>query len=163
VLALASRIFEGVTAARYAAVQHEAAGTELVAVDRFGARVRSSALSRGTAEQLYLALRLALAAEFSARGMPLPIVLDDVLVNFDPVRARAMATALARKAEDQQVLIFTCQPATVDLILDAAPDAAVRRLERAEGPVNLVSRWRRGSAGGAETPRAPRPRSTTGG
>ncbi|HET9984364.1 MAG TPA: AAA family ATPase [Longimicrobiales bacterium] len=162
VLALASRIFEGVTGGRYVAVQHEAEGTELVAVDRFDGRVRSSALSRGTAEQLYLSLRLALAAEFAARGVPLPIVLDDVLVNFDPVRARAMAAALARKAEDQQVLIFTCQPATVDLILDAAPDTAVRRLERTEGPANLASRRRRGAAGGADAPRAPRPRSQTG-
>ena len=51
-------------------------------------------LSRGTREQLFLSLRLALAACYARRGAPLPLVLDDVLVNFDAERAKAAASVL---------------------------------------------------------------------
>lgn len=134
VLEVASRIFEGVTAGRYRRVHQDQEGRELIVVDRHDGRRRTVDLSRGTAEQLYLSLRLALAAEFAERSVPLPIVLDDVLVNFDPGRARAMAAALARTAEDQQVLLFTCQPSTVEILLEVCPEAFVHELERVEGP-----------------------------
>ena len=67
------------------------------------------ALSRGTREQLFLSLRLALAACYARRGAPLPLVLDDVLVNFDAERAGAAAAVLRDfAAAGHQVLVFTC-------------------------------------------------------
>lgn len=152
VLALASRIFEGVTSGRYVRVQQEAQAHDLVVLDRAGGRCRTSELSRGTAEQLYLALRLALAGDFAVRGVPLPIILDDVLVNFDPDRARAMAEALARKAADQQVVLFTCQPTTVEILLDACPEAWIQRLERVE-PTTRSADGRLDGSSGRITPR----------
>jgi hypothetical protein len=66
-------------------------------------------LSRGTREQLFLSLRLALAASYARRGAPLPLVLDDVLVNFDADRAKAAAKVLRDfAAEGHQILVFTC-------------------------------------------------------
>ncbi len=66
-------------------------------------------LSRGTREQLFICLRLALAGAFAKRGAALPLVLDDVLVNFDAARARATAGALCDfAAAGHQVLLFTC-------------------------------------------------------
>ncbi len=66
-------------------------------------------LSRGTREQLFLSLRLALASSYAGRGAPLPLVLDDVLVNFDAERAKAAAVVLRDfAAAGHQVLIFTC-------------------------------------------------------
>jgi hypothetical protein len=66
-------------------------------------------LSRGTREQLFLSLRLALAACYARRGAPLPLVLDDVLVNFDSERAKAAAIVLRDfAAAGHQVLVFTC-------------------------------------------------------
>ena len=66
-------------------------------------------LSRGTREQLFLALRLALVASYARRGVVLPLVLDDVLVNFDVGRAKAAALVLRDFArQGYQVLIFTC-------------------------------------------------------
>lgn len=66
-------------------------------------------LSRGTREQLFLSLRLALAAYYARHGAPLPLVLDDVLVNFDSERAKA-ATSVLRDfaAAGHQLLVFTC-------------------------------------------------------
>jgi uncharacterized protein YhaN len=64
---------------------------------------------------------------------PLPFVMDDVLVNFDPERTQRMAEVLASIAAEHQVLLFTCQPSTVDALLCAAPSARVIELPRHGG------------------------------
>lgn len=67
------------------------------------------ALSRGTREQLFLALRLALVDYYVEAGVHLPVVLDDVLVNFDNRRAMAAAELLRDfAAGDRQVVLLTC-------------------------------------------------------
>ena len=62
--------------------------------------------SDGTMDQLYLALRLAVAEAL----MPnMPLVLDDALVRFDDARMRAAVSILRELAENRQVILFTCQ------------------------------------------------------
>ena len=51
--------------------------------DEQGHSLPVSALSRGTREQLFLAVRLAAVEELSQKGVSLPMILDDVFVNFD--------------------------------------------------------------------------------
>ncbi len=87
-------------------------------------------MSRGAAEQLYLCLRLGLAAEFARRTAALPLIMDDVLVNFDPERARAVACELAHFSWRHQILIFTCHPETAALILEVAPETKIIRMGR---------------------------------
>ena len=58
--------------------------------------------------------------EFGEHAERLPVVVDEVLVNFDPERARLAAEAFATLAETNQVLVFTCHPQTVDLFAEAA-------------------------------------------
>lgn len=66
-------------------------------------------LSRGTREQLFIAIRLALAVSFEKHGVNLPLILDDVLVNFDNHRAAAAADVLREFAEaGRQIFLFTC-------------------------------------------------------
>jgi uncharacterized protein YhaN len=66
-------------------------------------------LSRGTREAVFIALRLSLAAAYSRRGVTLPLVLDDVLVNFDTIRANNAAKVLRDFASlGHQVVMFTC-------------------------------------------------------
>ena len=62
--------------------------------------------SDGTADQLYLALRLAVAGELTPDA---PLVLDDALVRFDDKRLTCAMDTLRREAESKQVLLFTCQ------------------------------------------------------
>ena len=62
--------------------------------------------SDGTADQLYLALRLAVAAELTPKA---PLVLDDALVRFDDVRLKAAIEILREEAKQKQVILFTCQ------------------------------------------------------
>src|SRR5690606_36322296 len=66
-------------------------------------------LSRGAREQLYLAVRLAAADALAERGVALPLVLDDVLVNLDQARTEAAVRELAEVATGRrQVLFLTC-------------------------------------------------------
>ena len=66
-----------------------------------------SALSTGTRDQLYLALRLAALEQFMARRGPLPLVLDDLFVHFDDERTKAGLGVLDHLANTTQVLLFT--------------------------------------------------------
>ncbi len=79
-------------------------------------------LSTGTAEQLYLCLRLGLAREYSSRTVPLPFVMDDVFVNFDPERAERVAEVLLDTAKESQIILLTCRPETVEAVRAAAED-----------------------------------------
>ena len=62
--------------------------------------------SDGTIDQLYLALRLAVAEELTPDA---PLVLDDALVRFDDTRMAAALDILRKMAESKQVICFTCQ------------------------------------------------------
>jgi hypothetical protein len=116
VLREASASFERVTGGVHRAIVQQEDGDGLLIEDRTGAIRRPEELSRGTMEQLFLCLRLGLADEFGRRSVPLPLVMDDVLVNFDPSRASAMAAEIRRFAAQRQVLYFTCHPETARLM-----------------------------------------------
>ena len=90
-------------------------------VDRAGRSLAAGSLSRGAREQLYLCVRLGLVQAFAERGLQLPLLLDDVLVNFDPDRAEATAAVIAAFAAEHQVLLFTCHPETVARFVRLAP------------------------------------------
>ncbi len=62
--------------------------------------------SDGTVDQLYLALRLAVAEELTPDA---PLVLDDALVRFDDQRLSTALEILKEAAEHKQVILFTCQ------------------------------------------------------
>jgi len=118
VLASASEAFAAVTGGRYASVIQDEEGEleTVVVVGRDGARLTPDALSRGTQQQLYLCIRLALAEMFAQASAPLPLIMDDCLVNFDPKRAAALAALLAERAAARQALLFTCHPETAELM-----------------------------------------------
>jgi uncharacterized protein YhaN len=126
VLGEAGRLFARVTGGRYPRIvpSDERAGFSVIAADGLHRSPRE--LSRGTAEQLYLCVRLGLVAERARARVPLPVVMDDVLVDFDDERAAAMAGVLAEFARDHQLFFFTCSSRTRDLLLAAAPDADTR-------------------------------------
>ncbi|RZB37446.1 MAG: hypothetical protein SRB2_01220 [Desulfobacteraceae bacterium Eth-SRB2] len=75
-----------------------AGGKEIVPVD---------GMSDGTADQLYLALRLAGLRDYLERNEPIPFIVDDILIKFDDDRAVAALQALGRLSEQTQVIFFT--------------------------------------------------------
>ena len=62
--------------------------------------------SEGTIDQLYFALRLAVAKELTPEA---PLILDDALVRFDDTRHAAAMDILRQEAEEKQIILFTCQ------------------------------------------------------
>lgn len=72
-----------------------------------GKIVPVSGMSSGTADQLYLVLRVAAIEEYLGRTNVLPFVADDLFINFDDTRASAGFRLLSELSEKTQVLFFT--------------------------------------------------------
>jgi uncharacterized protein YhaN len=99
-------------------------GTDDIVVESAaGERISPENLSRGTAEQLYLAMRLALVEEYSRHVEALPVILDDIFVNFDPERTRRAIESVSALAGTHQVLMFTCHPHLAALVAEVVPGA----------------------------------------
>ena len=112
----ASGYLERLTEGRYSRVWTPLGQDVLKVDDAEGNALPAEVLSRGTREQLFLSLRLALAEGYARAGAALPLVLDDVLVNFDGVRAKAAAKVLRDFATaGHQLLVFTCHEHIVKL------------------------------------------------
>jgi uncharacterized protein YhaN len=112
VLREASRWLARLTEGRYASITTAIDEARLEVHDSDGAAWNPERLSRGTREQVFLALRLALIRDLGRHDVSLPIVMDDALVNFDDARARLAARVLvefiAEQAADRQLLVLTC-------------------------------------------------------
>ena len=108
-LATAARYLEQLTAGRYRTLWTPLGERRLRVEGEDGRALRVEELSNGTREQLFLAVRLALVREFAEQGIELPMVLDDILVNFDQSRTEAAIDTLIDFARSgQQILFFTC-------------------------------------------------------
>jgi hypothetical protein len=126
-LSEASRYLEKLTGGRYRRIWTPLAHDVLLVENGDGQSLPVDVLSRGTREQLFLSVRLALVATFARRGVNLPMVLDDVLVNFDVGRAQRAAEVLTEfAAAGHQLLFFTCHEHIWDMLKGL--DADCRRL-----------------------------------
>ena len=120
VIRYAEKFFSGVTGQRYQRLYAPIGEQTITVTDAVGASKQPAELSRGTREQLYLALRFGLIREFGEHAERLPVVVDEALVNFDPERARLAAESFSQLAETNQVLVFTCHPSTAEMFAEAA-------------------------------------------
>lgn len=101
---------------------------DILFVDREdGTSLAVESLSRGTREQLFLSVRMALISMFARRSIQLPMILDDVLVNYDERRAAVAAKVLTEfAAEGHQLLVFTCHEHILSIFKKLSADC--RRL-----------------------------------
>jgi uncharacterized protein YhaN len=119
-LTRAGRYLADLTAGKYARVWTPAGERRLIIDDDQRHSLRVEQLSSGTREQLFLAIRLALLEQQRERGVELPIILDDVIANFDQVRTEAAIETLVRFAAcGGQMLLFTCHLHLARLFEDA--------------------------------------------
>jgi uncharacterized protein YhaN len=102
----ASRFLATVTVGAFTEVRTDDEDGLLVVRAGTGETLSVSALSEGTRDQVYLALRLAVA-EGTLETKRLPFLLDDVLVHFDDARAVATLRAFEALARHTQVILFT--------------------------------------------------------
>ena len=107
--ARAAEIFSAITAGRYGKVllSRDFSLSAEMAGDPVGRSIRL--LSQGAADQLYLAVRLAICDMVLPAEKRVPLILDDALVSFDDDRLRAALDYLLAESEKRQILLFTCQ------------------------------------------------------
>ncbi|MDI3541932.1 MAG: hypothetical protein PWQ62_846 [Candidatus Methanomethylophilaceae archaeon] len=102
---------------------------ESVVIEDEHSRRNEDMWSAGLSDQINLALRLALAKEMSSPE-PLPLILDDVLARFDPKRRLGAAKVIAKVAEEQQVLFFTCNPNVTKTFRSVGPEATFLSMKK---------------------------------
>ncbi len=136
VIRVASTIFAHVTEGKWAGISASLEDSSLHVLSPHGEPVDPEVLSRGTQEQLYLSLRLAHICSHAVQATSLPVIMDDVLVNFDPERAGRTASVLGELNRDDesgaghQLLYFTCHPWMAELLQKAIPESRLYLLER---------------------------------
>jgi len=114
VIKAAEEIFCDVTQGSYARIFKPMGSDDIFIVDE-NERVKGLLeMSRGTREQLYLALRFGLIEEHEKRSEPLPLVMDDIFVNFDDDRNNQILDRLRKFSEERQVIVLTCHKRTLD-------------------------------------------------
>jgi hypothetical protein len=130
----AGQILDRLTGGRWVALraEEEGASRKMLVVRADADRFSTSELSEGTADQVYLSLRLAAVAELHSESVAsgqhaLPLVLDDVLMSFDDVRASDALGVLHDLAPGLQVIVFTHHMNVADAAV-ATPGVTVARL-----------------------------------
>jgi DNA repair exonuclease SbcCD ATPase subunit len=101
-----SRIFTFITGDRYAKVSLDA-GFEIHIEDSSNREVQKEAISSGTRDQLFFAVRLALARSLSDSVTPIPFLLDDPFGSFDEQRLKLSRKILDKIAAEHQVILFS--------------------------------------------------------
>jgi uncharacterized protein YhaN len=130
----AGTLLETLTGGRYDRIVVDGAGG---AFRVRGPAVRDSVpveppLSTGTREQVYLALRLAVLDALDGQGERLPLVLDEVLVNWDRERRDRGLDTLADVSQGRQVFLLTCHEPVAHAA--AARGARIVRLDAPSAP-----------------------------
>ncbi len=114
--ARAAEIFSAITAGRYDRVllSRDFSLSAEPAGDPVGRSIRL--LSQGAADQLYLAVRLAICDMVLPEEKRVPLILDDALVSFDDDRLHAALDYLLVESEKRQILLFSCQKREMDYL-----------------------------------------------
>ncbi|KGE70592.1 ATP-binding protein [Limosilactobacillus reuteri] len=120
----AEQYFALVTDHRYSQIDLTADGIKVVRRDQEVFLVEE--LSQGTAEQLYIALRLGFVTVMSDQAN-FPVIIDDGFVNFDNVRRQRMLALLEKIAEKNQVIYFTADDRIKDLDVKILDLQALKR------------------------------------
>ncbi|MCA9213894.1 MAG: AAA family ATPase [Planctomycetales bacterium] len=106
----ASELFARLTCGEFAGIRTDYDGDHPVIVGIRQATsdlIHVAAMSDGTRDQLYLALRLAYVEKQLADHEPMPFIVDDILVHFDDARSQATLEVLAELSKKTQVIFFT--------------------------------------------------------
>lgn len=111
----ASKFLDRLTNGKYRNIWTPLGEQKLFVDTSDGRAIPVELLSSGTREQLFLALRLTVVQDLARSGIHLPMILDDVFVNFDQYRSQLAAQVLIDFArEGHQLLLFTCHQHLAD-------------------------------------------------
>lgn len=120
-LAKASSIFNGLTMDSFSRllVDSDAATPRLFGIRPNGEQVDVAGMSEGSRDQLYLALRLAALELQVEQGFGMPLIADDLFINFDDRRTMAGLKMLGELSRSMQVVFLTHHDHLVPLAQEA--------------------------------------------
>lgn len=114
ILDRANQFLQAMTGGKYSLRLSEN-GKDISIIDSQFREKDSKIWSSGTGDQVYLAVRLAMALSFGEQVEPLPIVLDDIFVRFDETRQKETLRFLLDLGKEQQIFLFTCHARTMKI------------------------------------------------
>jgi len=86
-----------------------------------GEVLQVAGMSEGTADQLYLAVRVASLEAYLEQNEAMPFIVDDILIKFDDQRSAAALKCLGELARKTQVIFFTHHRHLVELACQHLP------------------------------------------
>ena len=92
-------------------------------------RVLPEQLSAGTADQIYLALRLSAVRVVEKGAEKIPLFLDEPFMQYDEVRTKNTLQFLLKESEKRQILLFTCKKREVELAQELADKRQINIVE----------------------------------
>jgi uncharacterized protein YhaN len=136
-LTRAGEIFSGLTLGGFSrlTVDYDTQPVSLIAIRGTSQPVGIAAMSEGTRDQLFLALRLAALELQLEQAKPMPFIADDLFVNFDDARAKAGLRALGELSRKTQVIFLSHHDHMLPMVREAfgAGVSVVRVGEGSEG------------------------------
>lgn len=131
----AGQAFRQLTCGRYSGLATRPEGSKdlLIALEEGGAAKPADTLSKGTAFQLFLALRIAGYHELAGQRGLVPFIADDIMESFDDDRAFAAFGLLAEMGLKGQVIYLTHHAHLCDIARRACPDAQLHDLRSLHG------------------------------
>lgn len=110
-----SSIIDGLTGGRYVDLRGDDKLSLMVCIPEGGDVKSVQTLSGAAADQMYLALRLAMLDIIQGDGESLPIIMDEVFSQFDDKRTALALKYIFEEYQKKQVLIFTCKQREVEI------------------------------------------------
>lgn len=132
IVQIASAFFNKITDNAWQGIKVSLEDRSVNVLDENGKLLQAEMLSQGAKEQLYLSLRLAHIKNRSLTKRPLPILMDDILVNFDEKRVKNTTEVLKLMVQEtqgmqntQQILFYTCHERTAQILQDSIPNTKI--------------------------------------
>lgn len=136
IVQIASTFFNKITDNIWQGIKVNLDDRSVNVLDENGNLLQAELLSQGAKEQLYLSLRLAHIKNRSLTKRPLPILMDDILVNFDQQRMKNTAEVLNLMVQEnmstnnnQQILYYTCHERTAQILQEMIADAKIYQVQ----------------------------------
>ena len=132
IVQIASAFFNKITDNAWQGIKVSLEDRSVNVLDENGKLLQAEMLSQGAKEQLYLSLRLAHIKNRSLTKRPLPILMDDILVNFDEKRVKNTTEVLKLMVQEtqgmqntQQILFYTCHERTAQILQNSIPNTKI--------------------------------------
>lgn len=114
-----SSIIKRISCGRYMDLRADDNLALKVIAPEIGDVISAQALSGGTIDQMYLALRIAMADMINAGQEKLPFVMDETLAQYDDNRTRETLEFIRELSDERQIILFTCKRREVDMAREA--------------------------------------------